>query len=153
MPSLQNNGTAFALAFGSALRSFLVDRGMTQVEAARTLGLINKKSGKPNKSRLNAYLSDSPPVPGAEVLYLACTRFESFKFEYNGFRISAETIVRKEAGLRPKPPEQMAFTFNRQFNLTDKKGAVTEEGVFTVRVKRPPGHVEVLVSLKANSAP
>ena len=87
-----DSGNAFARAFGNALRSFLNEKGLTQVDAAARLGLRDKKTGKPSKSRLNSYLGDSPPVPGAEVLYLACTKLDGFKFSYNGYRINAETV-------------------------------------------------------------
>ena len=42
--------------------------------------------------------------------------------------------------------------FNCRFNLTDKKGAVTELGAFAVRVKRPSGRIELSFSLKASKS-
>jgi transcriptional regulator with XRE-family HTH domain len=144
-----DSGNAFAIAFGNALRNFLNDKSLTQVEAAARLGLRDKKTGKPNKSRLNSYLSDSPPAPGAEVLYLACTKLEGFNFSYNGYRINAETVGGNGSRPTQKAAEQLPLEFNRQFNLTDKKGAVTEKGAFIVKVRRPPGRIELSVSLKA----
>ena len=153
MASSGNNdsGDAFARAFGSALRSFLLTTGMTQVDVANRLGLKDK-SGKPSKSRLNRYLSDSPPMPEAFVLYLACTKLDGFPFEYNGCRLNAQVVRRKGSALSERQPEQMTLRFNRQFNLTDKEGTVTENGSFAVRVKRPNGRIELAISLKANKA-
>jgi hypothetical protein len=142
---------AFARAFGKALRNYLDSTGMKQVEVVKLLGLKSAKSGKPSKQRMNHYLGDSPPVPDADVLYLACTKLEGFNFEHDGYRINAERVHRRGA-LSQKPAGQMAFRFNRQFNLTDKKGAVTEIGAFAVRVKRPAGRIEFSVSLKANKS-
>ena len=147
-----DSGTGFARAFGSALRDFINEKGITQVDVAKLLGLKDKKTGTPSKSRLNSYLQDSPPMPEAQVLYLACTKLDGFRFEYNGYRLNAETLRRNASVLQVKPAEQMAFRFNRQFNLTDKNGAITEVGAFAVKVKRPPGRIEFSVSLKANKS-
>jgi transcriptional regulator with XRE-family HTH domain len=147
-----DSGDGFARAFGKALRNYLDSTGLTQVEVVKLLGLKTKKSGRPSKQRLNHYLSDSPPVPDANVLYLACTKLEGFNFEHNGHRISIETVRRKGESLPEKPAEQLAFRFNRQFNLTDKKGAITEFGAFAVRVRRPPGRIELSLSLQANKS-
>ncbi len=153
VPSINSDSAEdFARAFGKALRNYLDRSGMTQVDVVKLLGLTTKKSGKPSKQRLNHYLSNSPPVPDAQVLYLACTKLAGFSFEHNGYRINAETVRREEGALPAKPAEQMAFGFRRQFNLTDKKGAVTELGAFAVRVKRPPGRIEISLSLNAKSS-
>jgi hypothetical protein len=145
-----DSGEGFARAFGRALRNFLDTTGMTQVEAVKLLGLKDKKSGKPSKSRLNTYLTDSPPMPDAQVLYLACTKLKGFNFEHDGHRMNFQIVRRKGQPSGEKSPEQMAFRFNRQFNLTDKKGAVTEKGAFAVRMKRPSGRIELSISLKTD---
>jgi hypothetical protein len=148
-----NNGDSkegFARSFGKALRNYLDSTGVSQVDVVKSLGLKGKKSGKPSKQRLNRYLEDSPPVPDARVLYLAFTKLDGFKFEHNGYRMIVEAVRQSGEPLPEKPAEQMAFRFDRQFKLTDKKGAVTEVGAFAVRVKRPPGRIEFSVSLKAN---
>jgi len=147
-----DSGEGFARAFGKALRSYLDITGMTQVDAVKLLGLKAKKSGKPNKQRLNTYLSDSPPVPDAQVLYLACTKLGGFNFEHNGYRINAETLGQKVTSQPAKPAEQLSFRFNRQFNLTNKEGAVTELGEFAVKVKRPSGRIELSFSLRARKS-
>jgi transcriptional regulator with XRE-family HTH domain len=145
-----DSGEGFARAFGNRLRNYLAEQGMTQVDAAKALGLTDKKSGKPSKSRLNKYLNDSPSMPEAQILYLACTKLNGFNFEYNGYRINAETVRRKGAATSETQAEQMTFRFNRQFSLTARNGAITEVGAFAVKVKRPPGRIEFSVSLRAN---
>ena len=152
MASSGNNdsGQDFARAFGNALRTFMSENGTSQVDVVRLLGLTDKKTGKPSKSRLNSYLQDPPTMPNAQVLYLACTRLDSFKFEHDGFRITAETLRPAGPVLKRTSARQLTFRFNRQFDLTDKSGAITEMGVFAVKVSRPPGRIELSVSLKAN---
>lgn len=142
----------FARAFGDRLNAYLQENGIQQIEAAKLLGLEDKH-GKPNKARLNTYCHDSPsgkrPTPDAEILYLACSKLPGFSFEYRGYRISAATLN----GAKPsKQAEQLSLEFERQFNLTDKKGAVTELGAFAVRVKRPSGRIELSLSLKAGKS-
>lgn len=130
----------FARAFGDALAKFLKKEGIPQIEAAKQLGL--------GKARLNTYCHDNPkgrrPEPSAEVLYLVCAEL-GFEFDYSGYKISAATL--NGHGVKPdvKRPEQLEFKFDRRFDLTDQKGTVS------VRIKRPPGRVEVSVSLKAVS--
>jgi hypothetical protein len=99
---------------------------------------------KGGKSRINTYCHDSPkgkrPKPSAEVLYLACAILD-FSFEYKGYRISAATL---NGGPKTaaKESEQLPLGFDGQFDLTDDKGTVS------VRVKQPPGRIEVSLSLK-----
>lgn len=149
MATVDNGGSenAFALAFRDALREFLRQTGMSQVDVAKRLGLKDK-SGQPSKSRVNQYLSDSPPLPGANVLFLACTELRGFRFEFDGRQINA-AIVRKKS---EPATEQMPLRFNRQFNLTDEDGVVTERGTFDVKVKRPSGGIELSVLVKGNKA-
>jgi transcriptional regulator with XRE-family HTH domain len=130
----------FARAFGDALGKFLKANGISQIAAANQLGL--------GKARLNTYFHDSRkgkrPEPSAEVLYLVCAGL-GFEFDYRGYRIGAATL--NGHGLKPavKQPGQLEFEYDRQFHLTDQRGTVS------VSVKRPPGRVEVSVSLKAVS--
>jgi len=139
----------FARAFGRALRNFIRERGKTQVQVADLLGLTDRRTGKPSKSRLGSYLADSPKMPEAQVLYLACTKLDGFRFEHDGFRITAETLRRKGPALQQKLAQQMTFRLNRRFNLTDRKGGITEMGALAVKVKRPPGRIEFAVSVRA----
>jgi transcriptional regulator with XRE-family HTH domain len=149
MATVDDGGSelAFARAFGNALRNFLNVTGMTQVDVAKTLGLKDK-SGQPSKARVNQYLSESPPLPRANVLFLACTQLQGFKFEYEGRQLSAAMTRRRVA----TPGEQLTFRFNRQFNLTDKNGAIIERGAFAMKVKRPSGGVEVSLFVRGNKA-
>lgn len=131
----------FARAFGDAFRKFLEAKGISQVEAARRLGW-----GQTGKARLNAYCHDSPkgtrPTPEADVLYLVCVRL-GFKFEYNGFAVTAAAFNGDEVNRLEEPAEQLQFEYDGQFDLTDRQGVVS------VSFRRPPGRVEVSVSLKA----
>ena len=139
----------FARALGNALNQFLEGKGIRQSDAARTFGLEDKR-GKPNKARLNSYCHDSRtgkrPKPDAEILYLACTKLPGFYFDYKGYRISAATLNGSGPKRSEKPLEQLTLHFDRQFNLTEQAGTVT------VKVKRPPGRIELSVSLEAKAS-
>lgn len=138
----------FAHAFGDALNAFLNNIGMGQSEAARLFELEDKH-GKANRARLHSYCHDSSggrrPRPDAEILYLACTKLPGFYFDYRGYRISAATLDRDGSKRSGEPAKQLTFHFDRQFNLTEKTGKVK------VRVKRPPGRIELFVSLDAKA--
>ena len=133
----------FARAFGDALVKFLREKGLTQSDASKRLGL-----GKKGKSRLNTYCHDSPkgkrPTPDAEILYRVCADL-GFEFDYKGYRITAETLNGNHSEPIEKPAEQLPLEFTGQFDLTDHKGTVS------VSFKRPPGRVELSVYLKAVS--
>jgi len=138
----------FARAFGDALNQFLHARGIRKIDAARLFGLEDK-NGNPKKARLSTYCHDSPtgkrPKPDAEILYLACTKLPGFYFDYRGYRISAATLNGHRAKRRQKPTEQLTLHFDRQFSLTEEAGNVR------VKVKRPPGRIELSVSLDATA--
>jgi hypothetical protein len=143
----------FAHAFGDALCQYLVANNIGQSEAARLLGIEAGEGGKRRGgARIYTYCHDSKrggrTKPTAEILYLACTKLPGFKFEYNGHRISAETLnangTRLPAELRP---EQSAFEFVHQFDLPRKQGTVA------VRVRRrPDSRVEVSLSLDTKAS-
>jgi transcriptional regulator with XRE-family HTH domain len=134
----------FARAFGDALSQFLEKSRITQAEAARRLGLAREKG----KARLNTYCHDSTKgkraKPNAEILYLACAEL-GFAFEYKGYKISAATLNGSGAKPTEKPDEQLQIEFDGQFNLTDQTGTVS------IAVRRPPGRIEVALSLKGAS--
>jgi hypothetical protein len=133
----------FARAFGDALDQFLRRKGLNQSDAAKALGL-----GDEGKARLNTYCHDSPKgirrKPNAEILYLLCVNL-GFAFEYKGFKISASTLNGNSRKSPERPAEQLLIQFDGQFNLTDQTGTVA------IIVKRPPGRIEVGLSLKGAS--
>jgi transcriptional regulator with XRE-family HTH domain len=141
------NQQDFARAFGDALNTFLQQEQITQSDAAKRLGL-NKPGKNGGKARLSAYCHDSPkgkrPKPSAEILYLVCAEL-GFAFEYKGYKISAATFSGNGTRKVEKPVEQLEIKFEGQFNLTDEKGNVS------ISVKRPPGRIAVVLSMKGAS--
>jgi hypothetical protein len=133
----------FARAFGDTFDKFLKTNGISQSDAANRLGW-----GKAGKARLNTYCHDSPRgirrIPEADVLYLVCVKL-NFEFEYKGFRVSAATFNGNGAKPSAPQPAQLEFEYAGQFELTNPKGTVS------VSFKRPPGRVELAVSLEAAS--
>lgn len=132
--AINGQPVTFARAFGDALYEFLKENGISQTDAAKRMGL--EKGGK---SRINSYCRPSKNgqsrSPDAQILCLACVRL-GFKFRYNEYLISAQSFEDSQ--------EQLEFEFSRQFNLTNKQGTVS------VTVKRPPGRIDLFVSLAAH---
>jgi transcriptional regulator with XRE-family HTH domain len=131
----------FATAFGNALKQYLQDKGLTQSEAARKLGL-----GKGGRARLSTYcratIRKKPAKPDAEILYLLCVKL-GFSFEYRGYKISAATIRGLPVPALEDAAKQLSFEFDRQFKLTNEAGALS------VTVRKPSGRIEVMLSLDA----
>jgi hypothetical protein len=123
----------FTRAFADALWQYLQGR-MQQNEAAKLLGL--------SPTRLNNYFHDLPDgtrkEPMASVLHLACTKLPGFSFDYGGYRLRAIKLGEKR---QEKATEQMTFRFYRQITA----------GRVNVRVKRPPGRIELSFSLGATT--
>jgi hypothetical protein len=140
----------FARAFGDALNDFLRQTRIGQSEAARLLG-IEASEGQKRKggARIYSYCHDSKDgkrtKPNAEILFLACTKLPGFSFVYNGHKINAETLNGNGSKPANQPAEQLTFEFERQFNL------ITRQGTVEVKVSRPPGRIEVSLSLKARA--
>jgi len=134
----------FARAFGDALRQYFDSLGKGSTEAATLLGLEERNG----KNRLNTYFRDTPTgrrtEPSAQILYLACTKLPRFNFEYAGYRISAVKVKGRRG--RKESSDQIPFTFDRQFDLAMDAGNVN------VKVKRPSGKIEVVVSLDAKAS-
>ena len=131
----------FARVFGAALDRFLRESGISQTQAVKALGLeLNK-----GKARINTYCrgrSDGTwPVPDAEILYLLCTKL-GFSFDYQGYTITATSFNGSGPRRNERPLEQLSIHFDGQFNLTDQDGAVL------IDVKRPPGRIDVTLSLQ-----
>lgn len=146
------SGQGFARAFGDQLKAFLESKEVEFAEAAVMLGLDRKKG----KSRLNSYFHDKETFnkkqkkklmvrseAGAEILYRVCARF-GFEFEYEGYRIRAEKL--DGTAVPTVEPQQLQFVFNRKFKLIEDKGDIR------VNVTRPPGRIELSVSLKADAS-
>jgi len=135
----------FARAFGDALAKFLVERGVSQSDAAKKL-LLDRPGKSGGKARLSTYCRDSRmgtrPTPNAELLYRVCTEF-GFNFEYRGFRISATDLGTPSENAQTAEVQQLVLDFDGQYELKDQKGTIS------VRVKRPTGRVEISVSLDA----
>lgn len=141
----------FAHAFGDALSEFLAQNNLGQSEVARLMGIESSNRGKrKGGARIYSYCRDSKdgsrPKPDGEILYLACTKLPGFSFVYNGYRINAETLNGNGSKPSQQPAEQLTLRFERQFNLTSRQGTVE------VKVSRPPGRVEVSLSLKARAS-
>ena len=138
----------FAHAFGDALNDFLQNTQMGQSEVARLLG-IEAGEGQKRKggSRISTYCRDSKDGkrtrPNGEILFLACTKLPGFSFVFNGHKINAETLNGNGRKPAQQPAEQLTLGFERQFNLTSRQGTVE------VTVRRPPGRIEVSLSLNA----
>ena len=136
---------SFSSAFTKALKSFLEERDLGQSEAARELGIETTEEGKrKGGARISSYCCGRAK-PDAEILYLLCAKL-GFNFEYNGFRITAETLNGKRPKSAEQPARQLTFDFERQFNLTRKQGVVT------VKVRRSVGRSDVSLALDAKGA-
>lgn len=129
---MSDNEEGFAARFGDALLEHLERQGKTQAEAAKQTGL--------QKARVSSYCRKGKRrVPSAEALYRLCAQL-GLEFEFGGCKISA--IDASSHGLSPIE-EQLRLPFERQFELTDGAGSVS------VNIRKPPGRVEVSLSLKA----
>lgn len=132
---------AFAKALGDAIREFLEHEGIQKVDVAEDFGVASKQL-------FHHYLNDRKngtrvPTP-AYVFYLACTRL-GFRFDYEGYRISARRI-KGESEQAAKPSGQYTLNFDRTFELSDRTGTLK------VTVKRPPERLELLVSVDAKAS-
>jgi hypothetical protein len=95
-----------------------------------------------SRATLNTYTSGAKGErrrPPAELLAKACVLF-GFGFEYEGYTIAA----RKNGEPVPVEEKQLHLQFTRQIDLA-------ENGAITVGIKKPPGKIELSVSLKAVS--
>jgi transcriptional regulator with XRE-family HTH domain len=132
----------FAAAFGDSLRAFLLKKNIDFSEAARRLGV--------ERETLYTYWKDTNGKrrsPRVELLFRACVEFE-FEFDYDGYRVSATSLIKPKKITPKRVPEQIPFNFEREFNLTEDE---TDETGVRVHFKREPGRVEFSVSLKAAS--
>jgi hypothetical protein len=125
---------SFSDKLGLALSNFLKINGMSEAEASGKFGI--------ERGTLNTYTSGVKgkrrKIP-AEVLVKACLL--GFEFEFDG-----QLIVATKDGQRLLVEDrQLHLEFKRELDLTGNGGTVA------VGLKRPPGRVELTVSLKAVS--
>jgi transcriptional regulator with XRE-family HTH domain len=125
---------SFADAFGNAFEAFLGALGISEAEAAKSLGV--------ERATLNTYthgVGGKRRRPPAEILFNACAAL-GFQFEYRGCRIVG---VRHGAAIMPEE-KQLHLQFTKRLDLA-------ETGTVALGLKKPPGKVELSVSLRAVS--
>jgi hypothetical protein len=113
---------------------------MTLTAAARRLRVT--KQALSLYCRSSSKIKAKKPTPNAEVLFRACVDL-GFTFEFDGRSVTAVSVSEETRKLWP--PEQLAFNFSRQFQLTG------EDGQLSVTVRRPQGRIELSVSMKATA--
>lgn len=140
---MPQNPSEFARVFGEELSRFLDGRNMSLADAARKIGL-----GPEGKARISAYCHESSkgkrPKPNAELLYLLCSKL-GFGFEYQGYKVTAEAMNGARPKLSAEPIDQLRIAFDGQLNLT------SQEGQFSMDIKRPPGRIEVSLALSSKA--
>jgi hypothetical protein len=132
----------FARKIGDSFDVFLQDNGLSRNVAAERMRL--------NRGTVNTYCCDKKKdgkrvLASAEFFIKACLEL-GFVFEYQGRKVG-ELRDHSQNGAIPAGPSggQLSLPFARSFDLADEQGTVS------VTVRRPPGRVEVSVSLKAVS--
>jgi hypothetical protein len=127
----------FSDLFGSALEAFFQTEGIPESEAARRMVM--------ERATLNTYTTGAKDKgkekrerrkPPAELLVRACVEF-GFQFEFQDYIIAA----RKKGKRVPIEETQLHLQFTRQIDLA-------ENGAITVGLKKPPGKIELSVSLR-----
>jgi hypothetical protein len=132
---IDNMADKFSDTLANALNAFFRTKGMSEAQAATRMEMkpatLNtyttgaKDKGKERKRRR----------PPAELLARACLL--GFEFEFQGYVIGA----RKEGQPASTEEKQLHLQFTRQIDLA-------ENGAITVGLKRPPGKIELSVSLR-----
>lgn len=124
----------FADKLGNALSNFLKTRGMSEADASRELEM--------ERATFNTYTSGVAGKrrrPPAELLARACLL--GFEFEFEGRSI----VALKDGQRTVTEDKQLHLQFTREFDLGNNGETVA------VGLRRPPGKVELTVSLKAVS--
>ena len=120
---------------GEALANFLKESEMSESEASKAVGM--------DRARLNTYThglaNGKRRTAPAELLAKACIL--GFKFEFQGHTI----VALKDGQPIPAAEHQLRLEFTRQFDLGENGGTVA------VGLKKPPGKIELSVSLRAVS--
>jgi hypothetical protein len=122
----------FADLLGSALIDFFKTTDFSESDAASRM--------KMGRGTLNTYTSGvngERRRPPAELLAKACVQL-GFEFEYEGYVIAA----RKKGKARvAQESQQLHLEFKRLIDLA-------QNGAITVGLRKPPGKIELSVSLK-----
>lgn len=130
--NMSKRGEEFADKFGIDLDQFLGGRGVSEADASRLMEM--------SRGTLNTYtrgVKGRRRRPTAETLARACIAL-GFEFEFEGY-----TIVALKDGKRAQVEDkQLHLEFTRQFDLA------TNGGTVAVGLKRPPGRIELTVSLR-----
>ncbi len=126
----------FAKELGDALGRYLHEEGISQADASRRLEM--------ERATMNTYLHDYKKkrrLANAEVFIKACVKL-GFTFDYKGYRIMAVPSSAQQNGQSEvsSVPRQLTLEFDEQIYLTN--------GMLSISLKRPPGRVELNVSLK-----
>jgi transcriptional regulator with XRE-family HTH domain len=134
---IDNMADEFADLLGNALAAFLKTEGIPEAEAARRMGIgratLNtytigvKEDGKDERERRR---------PPAELLARACVAL-GFQFEFEDHIIVARKKGKQVRGAEKK----LHLEFTREIDLADN-------GAITVGLKKPPGKIELSVSLR-----
>jgi hypothetical protein len=122
----------FADLLGNALSDFLKT---TEFNESRAASLM-----KIGRATLNTYTSGvngERRRPPAELLAKACVHL-GFEFEYEGYVIAAR---KKGKGRVIEESKQLHLEFKRLIDLA-------QNGAITVGLRKPPGKIELSVSLK-----
>jgi hypothetical protein len=131
---MPKDDASFSDKLGLALANFLKVNGISEAEASRRFGI--------ERGTLNTYTSgvkgERRKMP-AEVLAKACLL--GFELEFEGHLI----VATKDGQRLRVEDKQLHLEFSRELDLTGNGGTVA------VGLKRPPGRVELTVSLKAVS--
>ena len=126
---------SFMKALGEALGNFFRENEITESEASKRMNM--------GRAKLNTYThglaSGKRRTAPAELLAKACVL--GFRFEFDGHTI----VALKDGQPVPLTEHQLRLEFTRQFDLGDNGGTVA------IGLKKPPGKIELSVSLRAVS--
>jgi hypothetical protein len=132
--NMSDRAQDFTDRLGGALNQFLKDRGLSESEASREMqfdrGALNTYTAGVNGRRRR---------PPAELLARACLL--GFEFEFEGYLI----VALKDGQRIVLEDRQLHLEFTREFDLANNGDTVSG-------LKRPPGKVELTVSLRTVSS-
>jgi hypothetical protein len=132
---------SFSDKLGSALSNFIKNKGLSEEQASGALGLSGRgtlNTYTHGAKRKNSEQARRRKIP-AEVLAKAC--LNGFEFEFEGHVI----VATKDGQRVPTEERQLHLEFTRELDLASNGGTVA------LGLKKPPGKIELTVSLKAIS--